>query len=96
MPNMSLKKNEMPVQAPEIRNKNFDEVALGYSVEQGTLHTVGANGAFNGKVRDPRLRFGGLRNPDYRYIRRIDGRSMEPPLKAREIASEGKSQSKEK
>lgn len=34
MPNMSLKKNEMPVQAPEIRNKNFNEVALGYTEEQ--------------------------------------------------------------
>ena len=33
MPNMSLKKNEMPAQAPEIRNKNFKEVALGYSKE---------------------------------------------------------------
>ena len=34
MPNMSLVKNEMPVQNPEIRNKNFNEVALGYSAEQ--------------------------------------------------------------
>ena len=34
MANMSLKKNEMPVQNPEIRCKNFDEVALGYSEEQ--------------------------------------------------------------
>ena len=34
MPNMSLKKNEMPSQAPEIRNKNFLEVALGYTAEQ--------------------------------------------------------------
>ncbi len=34
MPNMSLVKNEMPVQAPDIRNKNFDEVALGYTKEQ--------------------------------------------------------------
>ena len=34
MPNMSLKKNEMPVQAPEERNRNFDEVALGYTLEQ--------------------------------------------------------------
>ena len=28
MPNMSLKKNEMPSQAPDVRNKNFLEVAL--------------------------------------------------------------------
>ena len=34
MPNMSLKKNEMPSQPAEVRNKNFDEVALGYSEEQ--------------------------------------------------------------
>ena len=29
MPNRSLKKNEMPVQDPQVRNKNFEEVALG-------------------------------------------------------------------
>ena len=34
MPNMSLKKNPMPSQAPEIRNQNFLEVALGYTPEQ--------------------------------------------------------------
>lgn len=34
MPNMSLKKNEMPSQAPDVRNKNFKEVALGYTPEQ--------------------------------------------------------------
>ena len=33
MPNMSLKKNEMPNQPAEERIKNFDEVALGYSPE---------------------------------------------------------------
>ena len=33
MPNMSLKKNEMPVQDPNVRNKNFKEVALGYTEE---------------------------------------------------------------
>ena len=31
MPNMTLQKNPMPVQAPEIRAHNFDEVALGYT-----------------------------------------------------------------
>ncbi len=31
---MSLKKNEMPVQEPDVRNKNFSEVALGYTAEQ--------------------------------------------------------------
>ena len=34
MPNMSLKRNEMPVQDPNVRNKNFEEVALGYTKEQ--------------------------------------------------------------
>ncbi len=34
MPNMSLKRNEMPVQDPAIRSTNFGEVALGYSEEQ--------------------------------------------------------------
>ena len=34
MPNMSLKKNEMPVQDPHVRNGNFLEVALGYTEEQ--------------------------------------------------------------
>ena len=34
MPNMSLKKNEMPSQAPDVRNKNFKEVTLGYSEAQ--------------------------------------------------------------
>lgn len=34
MANMSLKKNKMPVQKPEERTCNFDEVALGYSEEQ--------------------------------------------------------------
>ena len=29
MPNMSLKKNPMPSQEPDVRNKNFLEVALG-------------------------------------------------------------------
>jgi len=34
MPNMSLKKNPMPTQDPEIRSKNFQEVTLGYTLEQ--------------------------------------------------------------
>ncbi len=34
MPNMSLKKNPMPSQEPDVRNKNFSEVALGYTAEQ--------------------------------------------------------------
>ena len=34
MPNMSLKKNEMPTQDPVERSKNFLEVSLGYTEEQ--------------------------------------------------------------
>ncbi len=34
MPNMSKTRNEMPAQAPDVRNKNFKEVTLGYSEEQ--------------------------------------------------------------
>lgn len=34
MPNMELKKTKMPVQEANIRNKNFEEVALGYTYEQ--------------------------------------------------------------
>jgi len=34
MPNMSLVKNPMPAQDPMVRNRNFSEVALGYTEEQ--------------------------------------------------------------
>ena len=34
MANMSLQKNPMPSQNPDVRNKNFEEVALGYTEEQ--------------------------------------------------------------
>lgn len=34
MPNMEPNKTKMPVQEANIRNKNFDEVALGYTFEQ--------------------------------------------------------------
>ena len=34
MPNMSPKKNPMPSQEPDVRNKNFKEVALGYTERQ--------------------------------------------------------------
>ncbi|MDP4120973.1 MAG: NADPH-dependent glutamate synthase [Bacillota bacterium] len=33
MPNMALKKTAMPEQEPNIRNKNFEEVSLGYTEE---------------------------------------------------------------
>ena len=34
MPNMSLEKVKIPEQEPDVRNKNFDEVSLGYTKEQ--------------------------------------------------------------
>ena len=34
MPNMRMDRNPMPVQEPDIRRSNFDEVALGYTPEQ--------------------------------------------------------------
>ena len=34
MANMSMTKNPIPEQEPLVRNKNFDEVALGYTEEQ--------------------------------------------------------------
>ena len=37
MPNMSLKKVVMPEQEPDVRNKNFEEVALGYTKEMLSL-----------------------------------------------------------
>ena len=33
MPNMNPKKMPMPEQDPNVRNKNFDEVTLGYTPE---------------------------------------------------------------
>ena len=33
MPNMSMEKHKMPSQEPDVRNKNFEEVALGYTEE---------------------------------------------------------------
>ena len=43
MANMSLKKVAMPEQDPNVRNKNFDEVALGYTKEMA-MEVIG-NGA---------------------------------------------------
>ena len=37
MHNLSLNKNPMPTQAPDVRNKNFSEVALGYSQEVAVI-----------------------------------------------------------
>ena len=45
MANMSLKKNEMPSQAPDVRSGNFLEVALGYTEEQ--LSAMHESGVYN-------------------------------------------------
>ena len=45
MPNMSLKKNPMPSQEPDVRNKNFSEVALGYTEEQAIDEANAASGS---------------------------------------------------
>ena len=37
MPNMDPKKCPMPVQEPDVRNKNFKEVALGYTYEMAVV-----------------------------------------------------------
>ncbi len=47
MANMSLKKNEMPVQEPLVRNKNFKEVALGYTEEQAIDDAIRCLGWMN-------------------------------------------------
>ena len=49
---------------------------LGYDVEQGTIHTVSADGSFDGKIPKPNVRYGGLRGERHRSIRRIDGRML--------------------
>ncbi len=40
MPNMDPKKNPMPTQEPQIRARNFDEVALGYSDQTALLEAA--------------------------------------------------------
>ena len=54
MPNMSLKKNVMPTQPADERNKNFNEVALGYTAEQA-IDEASLRGKLPGK--DPYTRF---------------------------------------
>ena len=49
---------------------------LGYDAEQGTLHTVGADGMFNGKIPEPNCRHGGLRSERRELIRRITGQRL--------------------
>ena len=43
--NMRLDKNEMPSQDPNVRNKNFLEVALGYTEEQALTRPPAASTA---------------------------------------------------
>jgi len=54
MANMSPKKNPIPEQDPNVRNKNFEEVALGYTVEMAVDE---ANRCLNvrlpGQCQDP-------------------------------------------
>lgn len=38
MANMRMDKNPMPEQEPLVRNKNFSEVALGYTEELSLIH----------------------------------------------------------
>ncbi len=38
--NMSLTKNPMPEQDPDVRNKNFDEVAKGYTEEMAVSEAM--------------------------------------------------------
>ena len=41
MPNMRMTKNPMPSQDPNVRNKNFKEVTLGYTEEwRWTKHSA--------------------------------------------------------
>ena len=37
MADMTIPRHKMPTQEPDVRNKNFDEVALGYTVEQAVV-----------------------------------------------------------
>ena len=46
-PDMSLKRNEMPSQKPEIRAHNFDEVALGYDEETALKEAMRCLGCKN-------------------------------------------------
>ena len=53
MPNMSLKKNEMPMQEASVRAHNFKEVTLGYSLE-AALDEVNVDnfGKFLSNIKD--------------------------------------------
>ena len=50
MPNMSPKKNPMPSQDPHVRNKNYQEVATGYTVEMAQ-DEARHGGAFEGLLK---------------------------------------------
>ena len=54
MANMSPKKNPIPEQDPNVRNKNFEEVALGYTVEMAVeLPAPGLHVRLPGQCQDP-------------------------------------------
>ena len=48
--NMSLTKVPMPEQAPDVRNKNFEEVALGYTAEMAMEEAANIDGASTWKT----------------------------------------------
>ena len=48
--NMRLDKNEMPSQDPNVRNKNFLEVALGYTEEQALDEAAQLAGGVQGET----------------------------------------------
>ena len=50
MANMSLEKIKMPEQAPDVRNKNFEEVALGYTAEMAMEEAANIDGASTWKT----------------------------------------------
>ena len=52
MPNMNPKKCPMPEQAPDVRNKNFDEVTLGYTAEMAVEEAQRCSNCKNKPLHD--------------------------------------------
>ena len=53
--NMRLDKNPMPSQDPNVRNKNFLEVALGYTEEQALDEESSLRGRLSRQCPHPRV-----------------------------------------
>ena len=51
--NMDMKKCPMPVQDPDVRNKNFDEVALGYTYDMAVNEARRCLNCKNNRVSVP-------------------------------------------